>query len=118
MKEVVTEYSRLARNQRKLPYKTWRAFNQLAKAGYAVEVKSPYHLHVRRKGDHLLVNVWPTAEKIMVQYDAGATVYTHLLSHIKKLFDRAVQSEQPVDQEAIDKHRSMLEKLQKEINGS
>lgn len=80
-----------------LPAKTFLAKRDLEKAGYKVKVKSPWHLHVSLPDDFLLVNVWPTASKYMVDRDAGATVYAELIPAINKVFDRSLLNESTLD---------------------
>lgn len=49
---------------------------KLKDAGYRVVQKSPWHFQVLGK---VLVNIWPTKNKYMVQYAGGASHYGNIV---------------------------------------
>lgn len=103
-------------------YKTDGAIERLEDAGYSVVIKSPWHLHVTRRGEDededLLVNVWPTANKAMIEYGGGATVYTDLMKTVDMMFGRSKESYKDylyrIWQESITPEMRAAEKLWQE----
>lgn len=62
--------------------------NRLREAGYAVKQKSPWHFQVEGK---TIVNIWPSRNKWMVAYGAGASFYhdgKHLLSIMENILGK------------------------------
>ena len=94
-------------NRPSLPYATQSAKHDLEKAGYDIVVKSAWHLHVRKKNSELLVNVWPTAGKYMVDRDSGASYYDGLVEDIDALFNPTIEIPPPPtpEQEMIASYR-------------
>ncbi len=62
--------------------------DDLVKAGYIVKRLSPYHVQVSKPGSKIVVNVWPTVQKILQQYVPGpAPYYKHLLEEVEAIFE-------------------------------
>jgi len=86
----------------KLPAPTYYDRNNLLRAGYKVTVKSPWHLHVRKQDSNLLVNVWPTAGKYMVDRDSGASYYRDLVKKMDELFNPTIEPPKPPTPEELE----------------
>ncbi len=51
----------------------------LRAAGYTVEERSPWHYQVMGK---VIVNIWPSKKKYMVEYDRGASFYEDVVEAV------------------------------------
>lgn len=67
---------------------------ELQRAGYLVKTCSAYHLQVKNKGGDIVINVWPTANKILRDYAPGpAAVYDDLLKAVHKQLRRTFKDQ-------------------------
>lgn len=61
---------------------------KLNKAGYITKRFTEYHFQVKKSGGKDIVNVWPTAGKILMKYTPGpAKFYDDIVSAVKDLLD-------------------------------
>lgn len=73
---------------------TDEAKEQLLQAGYLVKKCSEYHLQVKNKGGDIIINVWPTAGKILRDFAPGpAPYYDDLLKAVHKLLRRTLKDQ-------------------------
>lgn len=67
---------------------------QLQNAGYLVKTCSPWHLQVKNKGGDIIINVWPTANKILRDFAPGpAEIYDDMLKAVHKLLRRTLKDQ-------------------------
>ena len=86
----------------KLPAATYYERNNLLRAGYKVTIKSPWHLHIRKQDSGLLVNVWPTVNKYMVDRDSGADYYKDVVKKMDELFNPTIEPPKPPTPEELE----------------
>lgn len=63
--------------------KDWEA---LKKAGYILSIKSPWHWHAKQKGGKVIMNIWPTVKKYMMDGSNGASKYGDVVREVSKEF--------------------------------
>lgn len=57
------------------------------KAGYITKRFTPFHFEVMKKGSKTIVNVWPTARKILKKFSPGpAPYYGDIVEAVEFLF--------------------------------
>lgn len=62
----------------------------LDEAGYVTKAFSPFHFQVKKKGEKDIVNVWPTAQKVLKKFSPGpAPYYSDILKAVKLLLEAA-----------------------------
>lgn len=81
-------------------------------AGYFVEEKSAYHWHVTKRGNKLILNVWPSVRKYMIQYSSIAMYYSELLKTVDSIFSDPKNQipEKPSYKEHLDEGISEMRK--------
>ena len=60
---------------------------KLNTAGYVTKEFTPYHFEVKKPGGTAIVNVWPTAKKILRKWSPGpAPYYTDIIKAVEQAF--------------------------------
>lgn len=71
---------------------------KLRNAGYITKRFTPFHFQVKKKGGADIVNVWPTAGKLLKKFQPGpAAHYMDVVSAVEKLLSRKTLKEQAAE---------------------
>lgn len=71
---------------------------KLNNAGYITKRFTPFHFQVKKKGGADIINVWPTAGKLLKKFQPGpAPYYMDIVAEVKKLLDRKTLKEQAAE---------------------
>jgi hypothetical protein len=86
--------------------------DKIINAGYSLKIHTPFHWQVTKSGDQKLIDIWPTAQKILTHYEPGpAYKYTDILQALDErfnpVFEKIVVSES--QQQAIDEVQAFRE---------